>query len=265
MTAQNYIASAMEAPEIIRAGRGRVAVFSRPKPHPGRVNEDCAAVIQPGGDKLLLLIADGVGGHAAGARASACVTEAVGEAVSAAGKDAPLREAILAALEQSNQTMLERRSGEATTVVIAEISGASLRAYHSGDSELMVCDERGWIKLHTVSHSPAGYAVEMEIMSEERAMYHNERNRIFNAIGLKRMHISVAYPVALERGDTVLLGTDGVFDNLYKNEIIEIVCKEKVEKAAEKLLRVVTDRMEGKEAGSPSKPDDVAFILYREG
>ena len=265
MTLKNYIAAAMEAPEIIRAGRGRVAVFSRPKPHPGRVNEDCAAVIQPGGDKLLLLIADGVGGHAAGARASACVTEAVGEAVSAAGKEnLPLREAILAALEQSNQTMLERRSGEATTVVIAEISGASLRAYHAGDSELLVCDERGWIKLHTVSHSPAGYAVEMEIMSEERAMYHNERNRIFNAIGLKRMHISVAYPVALERGDTVLLGTDGVFDNLYKNEIIEIVCKEKVEKAAEKLLRAVTDRLEGKEAGSPSKADEVAFILYRE-
>ena len=69
--------------------------------------------------------------------------------------------------------------------------------------------------------------------------------------------------IELAARDTVLLGTDGLWDNLFLSEIVELIRAGELLDSAEKLARTVIERMESPVTGQPSKPDDVSFILYR--
>jgi serine/threonine protein phosphatase PrpC len=63
--------------------------------------------------------------------------------------------------------------------------------------------------------------------------------------------------------DTVLLGTDGLWDNLFLSEIVELIRVGELFASAQKLAETVIQRMDHPVRGLPSKPDDVSFILYQ--
>jgi serine/threonine protein phosphatase PrpC len=146
---------------------------------------------------------------------------------------------------------------------VAEIAGATLRTYHVGDSAILVVGQRGKVKLQTVAHSPVGYAVESGLMGEQEAMHHDERHLISNAVGAADMRIEIGSPLRLAARDTVLLATDGLFDNLEIGEIVEGIRVKPLRVVAEGLAQRVAERMRAPSAGEPSKPDDVTFILFR--
>ena len=77
------------------------------------------------------------------------------------------------------------------------------------------------------------------------------------------MRIEVGTPVRLDNLDTVLLASDGLMDNLYVDEIVEVVRKGRLPDAADELARRVAERMTNDSGGEPSKPDDLTFVLYR--
>ena len=64
--------------------------------------------------------------------------------------------------------------------------------------------------------------------------------------------------------DTVLLASDGLFDNLHTHEIVGVIRKGKLTRAAETLRSRTESRMAGEQPPHrPSKPDDLTFLLYR--
>ncbi|MHC4422347.1 MAG: PP2C family protein-serine/threonine phosphatase, partial [Planctomycetota bacterium] len=65
------------------------------------------------------------------------------------------------------------------------------------------------------------------------------------------------------RRDTLVLGSDGLFDNLHLEEITEYVRKGPLARAAESLAAACRRRMCEPRADHPSKPDDLTFLLYR--
>jgi serine/threonine protein phosphatase PrpC len=77
------------------------------------------------------------------------------------------------------------------------------------------------------------------------------------------MKIEIGPSVLLAPRDTVLLASDGVFDNLHMAEAIECVRKGTLEDAAGRLATSAKNRMNGDERTQPSKPDDLTFILFR--
>ena len=139
------------------------------------------------------------------------------------------------------------------------------RPYHVGDSEILVVGQRGRIKLQTVSHSPVGYAVEAGLLTQKEALHHDDRHLVSNLIGSPDMRIEVGSPMVLAPRDTVLLATDGLFDNLTVREIVKMIRAGPLLDAASALIRACESRMQSPGAGTPSKPDDVTFILYRGG
>ena len=165
--------------------------------------------------------------------------------------------------EKANQAVLDLGVGAATTLAVVEIQASQIRPYHVGDSEILVVGQRGKVKLHIVPHSPVGYAVESGMLDKDAAMYHADRHLVSNLIGTNDMHIQVGAPLELSRYDTVLLASDGLADNLHLEEIVALVRKGPLEKAAESLSRKAIDRMCNASEGKPSKPDDLTFILYR--
>ena len=264
MMTHNYICSALEQADLLIVNRSQIAVMSRGSPEKETENEDCAAVMPINKDTMLLMVADGVGGHINGAIASSLLTKLMDSTFKREKTQiTSVREMILTSIEETNFTLMRKETGEATTVAIAEVNRNSIRSYHVGDSEILVTGQRGKIKLQTLPHSPVGYAMESGLLNEEEAIMHSDRHYVSNTVGQDDMHITIGSPVILSKRDTVLLGTDGLFDNLLKEEIIEIVRKGPLKKCAELLIETVLERMSEHDGKRPSKPDDVTFILYR--
>jgi hypothetical protein len=59
------------------------------------------------------------------------------------------------------------------------------------------------------------------------------------------------------------LPSDGQFDNLHTNEIVERVRKGKLGLAYRRLVEECNRRMIAPAAGQPSKPDDLTFVLFQ--
>jgi serine/threonine protein phosphatase PrpC len=172
-----------------------------------------------------------------------------------------LRETILSTVEAANLELLKSGTGAATTCALVEIHGDRIRPYHVGDSAILVTGNRGKLKLETVSHSPTGYAVESGLLSESEAIVHEERHLVSNIVGTPEMHISIGSSNQLCTRDTLLLATDGLFDNLHKNEIIERMRKGPLAVCMKSLANLAFERMTGAEI--PGKPDDLSFVLFR--
>jgi serine/threonine protein phosphatase PrpC len=242
--------------------QGMISVRSLRGPDKIGPNEDAAAVIPVRNDAIVLAVADGVGGSPAGCEASATVMEQL-QSTLTADSDKPLRGAILDAMETANQAILTTGKRSATTLVVAEIAEDQLRCYHVGDSELIVTGQRGRIKQRIIPHSPTGFAIEAGLLDEDEAVQHEQRHVIFNVVGSPDMRVDISTAIALAPLDTVLLTTDGVLDNLYLDEIVEIIRVGPLDLAADRLVAAARSRMEKRSGSNPSKPDDLTILLFR--
>jgi len=243
---------------------GSVAIFSIRDPYKESVNEDSLAIIPVDKKSCVLLVADGAGGMRAGALASSITMQCINKAVlHGIQKKSELRDSILDGIEKANSEVLSLGIGANTTVAIAEIQNNRVRTYHVGDSMILVVGQHGKIKLQTISHSPVGYAVEAGVLGEQEAMLHEERHLVSNMIGDTNMHISIGPTVKLNARDSVLIASDGLFDNLHIDEIVEYCRKGGIKKSALKLKDQACSRMKTEDSMNPSKPDDLSFIQYR--
>jgi len=266
--------TAIDKPELLFArqrtgpvsrtlGPGSAAVFSAVSPNKATPNEDAAALIPVDDKRCVLAVADGVGGQPAGDDAARVALQKLRSAVTGLAPGAPLREAILAGMERANEAVKELKVGAATTLAVAEIEGRQLRTYHVGDSGLLVVGQRGRVKLRTVDHSPVGYAVEAGVVNEEEAIHHRDRHLLSNALGTEGMRVDVGSGLTLASRDTLVIASDGLFDNLRTEEIVALVRKGPLDRAVAALVAECAGRMEKSENGAPSKPDDLTIIAFR--
>lgn len=239
----------------------RIAVYAAPVPG-GGPNEDAAAVFSFADGSLLGMIADGMGGKPQGAQASALLIESVKNSVSASDGRS-LRDRLIDGIDEASERIMALGVGAGSTLAAVEICGHILRSCHVGDSMILVVGKRGRIKLETVSHSPVGYAVEAGLLDRDDALHHDERNVVSNMVGFPDMRIEIGPGIRLAPLDTVVLASDGLFDNLYIEEIANIVRRGSLERVMPHLAAVCEERMRAPVAGAPSKPDDLAFMLLR--
>jgi serine/threonine protein phosphatase PrpC len=260
-----YSDTHMDAPEFIPVAQGQVGVFSARSPDPAHTaNEDTAAVFAVDDRRAVIALADGVGGIRGGELASGIAIQqlqlAIGNGVL---EQDSLRTSILDAFENANRKVVETGLGAATTFAVVEIDAGRIRPYHAGDSEILAVGLRGKLKLHTVVHSPVGYAVESGVMDEREAMEHDERHIVSNVIGDPEMRIEVGPTLSLARRDTVIVASDGLTDNFHTDEIIEMIRKNPLPSVMKQLAAETKRRMIDRAGPHPSKPDDVTFLLYR--
>lgn len=258
-----YFGEQLRGPERHHAGSGLVVSFSQRCPGDAS-NEDALAVIPVDAQTVVVAIADGVGGAKAGAEASKTALSCVSKEIALfQGGEGSLRDAILRGVDQGNELVLERGLGAGTTLALVEITGASFRTYHAGDSTIVCTGQRGKLKLQTVSHSPVGYAVEAGLLSEDEALHHEDLNLVSNVIGSKTMHLEMGRRRRLLPSDTLILGSDGLFDNLSIEEVMDGIRKGELGQGVEGLVQLARERMEHPTDGAPSKPDDLTVIAFR--
>lgn len=230
---------------------------------PGKqVNEDAAAVLPCLGG-VLLLVCDGMGGHLAGERASRASIEAIAARFAAASVEQMPRHTLIDGIEEANRAVLALGIGAGATLAAVVVRDGRARSAHVGDAAVMHFGGRGKMKAQTLSHSPTGYAVEAGMLDEDEALHHEERHLVSNHVGMEEMRVDLGPELAVAPRDTLLLASDGLIDNLWTDEVVELGRKGDLEQAARSLARLARERMLVAEEGMPSKPDDLTLVLFR--
>jgi len=254
----------MNVAESYKTASGAAVVYSHVSPDKDTDNEDAAAIIPYDARSAVLVVADGLGGQRAGDVASNAAITVMRDALKkAADAETPLRAAILDAIETANRTVMETGLGAATTLAAVELTNGHVRPYHVGDSMILTTGQRGKVKLQTVCHSPVGFAVEAGMLDEKDAIHHEDRHIVSNIVGSPDMRIEIGSAIQLAARDTLILASDGLFDNLHTDEIVNIIRTGPLHIAAQQLADRARGRMLQPREGKPSKPDDLTFILYR--
>ena len=125
----------------------------------------------------------------------------------------------------------------------------------------MIVGQRCVIKWRSTSDSLVGYLIESGAIDEHEAMMHEERHFVSNLVGSREMHIEVGPAIPMAIRDTVVLASDGLFDNLKMDEITSLVRIGKPLDRMNALIQLTDERMRGVSAHTPAKPDDLAVVL----
>ncbi|MCA9580853.1 MAG: protein phosphatase 2C domain-containing protein [Myxococcales bacterium] len=259
-----WIDANMETPHCETIPAGEIAVFSMRCPGHEGANEDSVMALSTADGRAVFAVADGAGGMPSGEEASKLALQSLQKNAQKAHREGTqFRAGILDGFEAGNQAIIDLGVGAATTMAVVEVEDGRLRTYHAGDSMTLVTGQRGKCKLLTVPHSPVGYAVEAGLLHQKEALFHEDLNQVSNIVGMADMRVELGPSTQMSKHDTLVLGSDGLFDNLHIDEIIETIRKGPIPGAAAALANAARQRMTGADKESPSKADDLTFIVFR--
>ena len=173
-------------------------------------------------ESLLMVVADGMGGHARGEVAAQLTLQACGAAFQRDAKpriDDPV--AFLdAALRASHRELLRyqtvHRLPEAprTTVVACLVQNGMAWWAHAGDSRLYWL-RGGQVVSRTRDHSKVQSLVSLGLIGEHEQSTHPERNKVLNCLGSPyEPTVELTTRVKLRRGDALVLCSDGLWSGV---------------------------------------------------
>lgn len=250
-----------ETAEAVDLDNAEAVCFSTRSPVKTTPNEDSLAIVSVDKDTTVLIVADGLGGMAAGEKASKLLITSI---IDSLGADSvSVRESILNGIDKANKELVETNVDTGTTVSIAEIKGNTLRTYHAGDSLILLSSGHTKPKYLAMSHSPISYAVACGVIDAEKAMCHPERNLISNYVGCVDMHINIGPTLELSKFDSLILSSDAVSDNLYDDEICKHISKESLFEGTSDLIEDCKKNMKEPCPDRVCHPDDFTLITYR--
>ena len=173
----------------------------------------------------LFLVADGMGGHAAGEVASEIAASTVEELVaSERGDNAGLGELLIGAARAANGRIYEAQrqrpelSGMGSTLTVLVFSDSSYHIAHVGDSRAYLL-RAGILDQLTRDHSLVWHLFESGVLRKDELSSHPQKNLITRSIG---PHPQVEVDVEcgeVHEGDTFLLCSDGLTDVLSDEDI----------------------------------------------
>lgn len=172
------------------------------------------------------LVADGVGGHAAGDLAAQTAVEAIREVISAGGF-APAELAREAIAEANNRIFaIGGNNGMACVLTLALVEGAQVTVGHVGDSRLYLV-WKGGIRKITPDHSLVGEIEDAGSLTEAQAMRHPRRHEVLRDVGTQRRSAGDENFIdirtcSFHQEAALLLCSDGLTDHLTSIEIREI-------------------------------------------
>ena len=235
----------------------------------------------------LFMVADGLGGAAAGEVASELAILTVQSELRARWRAAPERNAevfaraIKSAAEAANAKIFAyavehpESRGLGTTATIAGLLGDTLYLAQVGDSRAYLV-RNGVVLQITKDQSLMQRLIEAGELTPEEAERSERRNIILQALGPEpTVKIDLTYQ-KVRRGDTLVLCTDGLSGLVRKDEIGEILqesnddlltaCKELIDRANENggpdNITVIVARFEGDGLTSPEGEEAVGHAVY---
>lgn len=234
---------------------------------------------------VLFLVADGMGGAAAGELASSMAADLIfGHLVEAWNREpdpspdrftARLREALELANERIHSYSKEHPDvrGMGTTATVVGVLGGSLYLAQVGDSRGYLV-RRGVATQLTKDQSLTQRLVDAGELTEEEAEHSERRNIILQALGPDaKVRVDLTWQ-DLRRGDTLVICSDGLYGQVKREEIAHLVdeqrdlarlCEGLVTLANERggpdNITAVVARFDGPGLPEPERSDEVGYHL----
>lgn len=240
-------------------------IDSSTRADPGRVrenNEDAVGRFEPTAPEVLrergrlYIVADGMGGEAAGEVASNFAVEKILHAYYDLPWNGP-EQTLVAAIAQANTEIHlegarndERRGMGSTVVAVAVVADQAVIA-HVGDSRAYLLRD-GVLDQITADHSWVAERVREGIITPEEAAVHPNRNILTRNLGSRPdVNVSVM-ALPLQRGDRLLLCSDGLWGVLPPEEIAALAGRGGANRAVSALVQA---------ANAAGSPDNIGIAL----
>jgi len=221
----------------------RFSIFQESRKGTRKANQDRTSYAYTR-DALLMVVADGMGGHLHGEVASQIAVQLMTEAFQRESKptltdpSAFLQKTMLDAHYALQDYAKARDLVESprTTCVACVVQNAMACWAHAGDSRLYHVRE-GRIQAQTRDHSRVQMLVDQGRVREEAVQNHPDRNKIFNCVGATaRPQIELSKPMPLRQDDMLILCSDGFWGPLTGKLITATLMKRDLMSAIPALL-----------------------------
>jgi protein phosphatase len=254
-------------------GKQSVKLVAAGKTDPGRVreqNED-SILLAPG--LSLFLVCDGMGGHATGHIASKLAVKSIHNFFEATaqgpleepshpddGDASPEGRRLASAIRKANRdvheisTSHERHKGMGSTAVALHVHGDTAVIAHTGDSRCYLLRD-GALKQLTRDHSLYNEALALKPDLSPEKLAKLPKNVVTRALGMKdKIQVELgATPV--EPGDLFLLCSDGLYNMVKEEDIVELLgLQEDLAESCDLLVAMAND------AGGT---DNISVVLVR--
>jgi serine/threonine protein phosphatase PrpC len=219
-------------------------------------------------DALLLVLADGMGGHAYGEIAASVALQTISALFQRQATpylEEPrrfLEEALLAAHRDIHTYRDAHDMSETprTTIVVCLIQHDTATWAHCGDSRLYWMRD-GRLLERTRDHSHIESLIAKGVVPASERATHRDRNKLYNCLGANSLpRVEVASGGAMLPGDQMLLCSDGLWSMLPDDELVRRMHEDTLAQAVPDLLRIALGA-----AGEGSDNVTALAILWRGG
>ena len=227
-------------------------------------NQDTYQIEQLDKNSLLCIVCDGMGGAKSGNIASTLAADVFVQEVRRSFKSGMDREKIgqmmMAAAKLANFTVydqaqqFEEFDGMGTTLVAVLIQGKEAVLVNVGDSRAYIVSPDG-IRCLTKDHSLVQMMVDRGELTPERARTYPGKNFITRAIGTEPVVDRDLFHRNVDRGDYLLLCSDGLSNMMDDQEILfEVIHGVNKQHCCRRLLEIAKNR---------GAPDNVTSVLIQ--
>lgn len=225
-------------------------------------NQDAYDIVELDRNTQLCVVCDGMGGAKSGNIASSLAAEVFVQEVRRSWKNPmdqnKINQILCSAVKLANFTVFDQAmqfeefDGMGTTLVAALVTGRNATIVNVGDSRAYVVDREGICQVSR-DHSLVQMMVERGELTPEMARNYPGKNYITRAIGTEPTVECDLFRLELEKGDFLLLCSDGLSNLLDDQEILfEIVHGTNRQYCCQRLLDIAKNR---------GAPDNVTSIL----
>lgn len=225
-------------------------------------NQDAYQTEQLDRNSLLCVVCDGMGGAKSGNVASSLACDVFTQEIRGSFMPTMTPEQIDAmminAVKLANFTVFEQSgqfeefAGMGTTLVAALLQNKQATVVNVGDSRAYRVNSQG-IRRITTDHSVVQMMLQRGELTPERARQHPGKNLITRAIGTEETVQSDIFHLDMERGDCLLLCSDGLSNVIDDQEILfEVVHGISKQHCCQRLLEIAKNR---------GAPDNVTCVL----
>ncbi|BAK75352.1 protein serine/threonine phosphatase [Pseudogulbenkiania sp. NH8B] len=216
----------------------------------GRSYNQDRVVIAHSLESVLLVVADGMGGHLQGEVAAQIAIDLMSELFyqQATPSLSHPNRFLVNAISSAHQAILDYATEHhlpevpSTTVVAAVIQQDMLYWCHVGDSRLYLLDNSG-LRLRSRDHSQVQRLIDQGLLTEEGARTHPDRNKIYNCLGASSdPDIDIGERQLLFPGASVLLCSDGLWSQIQDAELTKVFVGRAVSQVLPALMNVAERR-----------------------
>ena len=230
----------------------RFTIFQDSKVGDRQGNEDRVGYSY-GRDVLLMVIADGMGGHLGGEVAAEIAVTEITRRFQQEARNRLRKpfEFLVSAIQSAHRAIVSHAAEQnllecpRTTCVACIVQGGYAFWAHAGDSRLYVL-RRGQLVAATQDHSKIQQMIESGAITPEQAARHPDRNKIFSCLGgVVPPHIDIGREMKLETGDTIVMSTDGFWAQIPAINLGTMLAKQTVTALMPGLLAEAQRRAQG--------------------